>query len=79
VCKPVRSSGEELIEGEHQIIVLLFSSSACERYENSINVGGQSGRLQIQVRKLMEEVSVISCCLWLVKAVCRQSCVCPNV
>ena len=78
VYKMIRSAGEELVEGEHHIIVFLFSSLACECFENSINVGGQSGRLQIQVRKLVKETSVISCCLWLVKAVCRQSCICPN-
>lgn len=75
----VRSAGEELIEGDHQIIVFLFSSLACECFENSINAGGQSGRLQIQVRKLTEEPSVISCCLLPGKAVCRQSCMCPSV
>lgn len=75
----IRSAGEELIEGEHQIILVLFSSLACECFENSINIGGQSGRLQIQVRKLIEETSVISRCLWLVKALCRHSYVGPNV
>lgn len=75
----VRNAGEELIEGKHKIILFLFSSLACECFENSINIGGQSGRLQIQVRKLIEETRVISRCLWLVKALCRHSYVSPNV
>lgn len=54
-------------------------SLACECFENSINVGGQSGRLQIQVRMLIEKTSVVSCFWWVVETVFKQRYTCPNV
>lgn len=78
----VRNAGKELIEAEYQITVLFFflsPSLACECFENSINVGGQSGRLQIQVRMLIEKPSVVTCCWWVVKAVFKQRYTCSNV
>lgn len=64
----IRNAGEELIEGQHQIIDFLSFFLACERFENSINAGGQSGRLQIQVCKLVEHL-----CDWLLP-VAGESC-----
>lgn len=74
----VRSGGEELIQAEHQITVFFFSPLlAGECFENSVNVGGQSGRLQIQVCMLLEE-TMATCFLWLVQAVVRQKYPCPS-
>lgn len=76
----VRSVGEKLIQAEHQITVFFFSSPllAGECFENSVNIGGQSGRLQIQVRMLLEETSMATCFLWLVQAVVMQKYPCPS-
>lgn len=75
----VRSVGEKLIQAEHQITVVFFSPLlAGECFENSVNVGGQSGRLQIQVRMLLEETSMATCFLWLVQAVVMQKYPCPS-
>lgn len=52
----------------HQILVFLLFSPACECFEDSVNAGGQSGGLQVQV-SWVEETGVSSCCLWLSPAV----------
>lgn len=77
----VRSIGEELIQAGHQITVIFFFFSphlAGECFENSVNVGGQSGRLQIQVCMLLKETSMAPCFLWLVQAVVMQKYPCPT-